>query len=75
MTNILKNFANQTVTDEGSCKPTVTVEEKQQTATKSLSPTEAKRLSGAFRPLVREPRFSSREMVEHSALWHETLAT
>jgi hypothetical protein len=75
MTIILKNLANQTVTDEGSCKPTVTVEEKQQTATKSLSPTEAKRLSGAFRPLVPEPRFSSREMVEHSALWHETLAT
>lgn len=28
MTNILKNFANHSVTDEGSCKPTITVEER-----------------------------------------------
>ncbi|MBD9389207.1 hypothetical protein IB237_18635 [Agrobacterium sp. AGB01] len=68
MTNILKNVANQTVTDEGSCKPTITIEEKQQSAAKSLSPTEAKWLSGAFRSLDPKPRFLSREMVEHNAL-------
>jgi hypothetical protein len=68
MTNILKSVANQTVTDLGSCKPTITIKEKQQSAAKSLSPTEAKRLSGAFRALDPKPGFLSREMVEHNAL-------
>jgi hypothetical protein len=49
-------------------QPTITIEEKQQSAAKSLSPTEAKRLSDAFRALDPKPSFLSREMVEHNAL-------